>query len=119
MDALHLCPRGSALRGRPPRPGDCSSRLLDFLEQHWDGPDEGIWEVRGPRRHFTHSKVMAWVAFDRAVKAVEAFGLDGPVDRWRDLRDEIHAEVCAKGFDADARHLHPVLRLAASSTPAC
>ena len=67
----------------------------------WREPDEGIWEVRGPRRHFTHSKVMAWVAFDRAVKAVERFGLDGPVDRWRALRDEIHDEVCREGFDAE------------------
>ena len=74
--------------------------LLDFVGEAWEQPDEGIWEVRGPRRHFTHSKVMAWVAFDRAVKAVEQFGLDGPVDRWRRLRDEIHAQVCREGFDA-------------------
>jgi GH15 family glucan-1,4-alpha-glucosidase len=67
----------------------------------WSHPDEGIWEVRGPRRHFTHSKVMAWVAFDRAVKAVEQFGLDGPVDRWRRTRAAIHAEVCREGFDAE------------------
>jgi GH15 family glucan-1,4-alpha-glucosidase len=75
--------------------------LLDFLESNWDEPDSGIWEVRGPRRHFTHSKVMAWVAIDRAIKAVEQFGLDGPVDRWRALRERIHAEVCARGFNAD------------------
>lgn len=74
--------------------------LLARLENVWREPDEGIWEVRGPRRHFTHSKVMAWVAFDRAVKDVERFGLEGPVDRWRALRDEIHAEVCARGYDA-------------------
>ncbi len=74
--------------------------LMDFLEGHWRDPDEGIWEVRGPRRHFTHSKVMAWVAADRAVKAVEQFGLDGPVDSWRRLRADIHAEVCGKGYDA-------------------
>ena len=76
--------------------------LMDFLEGHWRDPDEGIWEVRGPRRHFTHSKVMAWVAVDRAVKAVEQFALSGPLVRWRRLRAEIHAEVCAKGYDADA-----------------
>jgi GH15 family glucan-1,4-alpha-glucosidase len=76
------------------------SALLRFLESDWRRPDSGIWEVRGPPRHFTHSKVMAWVAFDRAVRSVERFGLDGPVDRWRSLRDEIHAEVCRRGFSA-------------------
>ena len=75
--------------------------LLDYLETAWCEPDEGIWEMRGPRRHFTHSKVMAWVAVDRAVKAVEQFGLPGPVERWRALRETIHAEVCARGYDAD------------------
>ena len=73
--------------------------LLDHLEGAWQQPDDGIWEVRGPRRQFTHSKVMTWVAFDRAVRSVEMFGLEGPVDRWRALRDEIHADVCAKGVD--------------------
>jgi GH15 family glucan-1,4-alpha-glucosidase len=74
--------------------------LVAELEQVWQQPDDGIWEVRGPRRHFVHSKVMAWVAVDRAVKAAEA-GQPGDGDRWRALRDEIHAEVCAQGFDAD------------------
>lgn len=74
--------------------------LLEFLEENWERPDEGIWEVRGARRQFTHSKVMAWVAFDCAVKAVERFGLRGPVERWRDIRDEIHEQVCREGFDA-------------------
>ena len=74
--------------------------LLDFLESNWQRPDEGIWEVRGGQRPFTHSKVMAWRAFDRAVKSVERLGLEGPVARWRTLRDEIHADVCANGFDA-------------------
>src|SRR4029078_13023019 len=59
-----------------------------------------IWEVRGPRQHFTYSKVMAWVAFDRAVKAVESFGLEGPIDRWRELRERIHAEICERAVDA-------------------
>jgi GH15 family glucan-1,4-alpha-glucosidase len=63
-------------------------------------PDNGIWEVRGPRRDFVHSKLMAWVGLDRAVQAIERFGLDGPSDRWRAVRDEIHAEVCREGFDA-------------------
>jgi GH15 family glucan-1,4-alpha-glucosidase len=75
--------------------------LLRSLETAWREPDEGIWEIRGPRRHFVHSKVMAWVAFDRAVRSVEEQGLDGPVDRWRELRDEIHAEVCERGFSAE------------------
>jgi GH15 family glucan-1,4-alpha-glucosidase len=74
--------------------------LLEFLEGAWRQPDEGIWEVRGGPRDFTHSKVMAWVAFDRAVKAVEAHGLKGPVEQWRKLRDRISGEVCDKGFDA-------------------
>jgi GH15 family glucan-1,4-alpha-glucosidase len=76
-------------------------RLLGFLEDAWNEPDEGIWEVRGPRRHFTHSKVMAWVAFDRGVQAVERFGRNGPVERWRSIRTEIHREVCKQGFDVE------------------
>jgi GH15 family glucan-1,4-alpha-glucosidase len=75
--------------------------LLDHLEQAWREPDEGIWEIRGERRHFVHSKVMAWVAFDRAVRTVEEQGLDGPVDRWRAVRDEIHREVCERGYDEE------------------
>ncbi|WP_040709691.1 glycoside hydrolase family 15 protein [Nocardiopsis potens] len=74
--------------------------LVNFLEWCWDEPDEGLWEVRGPRQHFVHSKVMAWVAADRAVRAIEEFGEEGPLDRWRSLRDTIHAEVCEYGFDA-------------------
>jgi len=73
-------------------------RLLDRLEDVWREPDEGIWEVRGPRRHFTHSKVMAWVAFDRAIRIVEEHGRTGPVERWLALRDEVHAQVCREGF---------------------
>jgi GH15 family glucan-1,4-alpha-glucosidase len=77
--------------------------VLEFVERAWHEPDEGIWEIRGPRQHFTHSKVMAWVAMDRAVKVVDLSGLDGPVDRWRAARDEIRAEVLAKGWNADRR----------------
>lgn len=73
--------------------------LLEFVETAWKEPDEGIWEVRGPPRHFTHSKVMAWVAADRMVKAAERFGIEGPVERWRQLRDAIRADICAHGFD--------------------
>ena len=73
--------------------------ILDFLESGWQDPDEGIWEVRGGRQDFVHSKVMAWVAFDRAVKGVEESGLEGPVDRWRACCDEIKREVCEQGFD--------------------
>jgi GH15 family glucan-1,4-alpha-glucosidase len=75
--------------------------VVDSLETTWQKPDEGIWEVRGQRRHFTHSKVMAWVAFDRAVKMVEKFGVDGPADRWGNIRDAVHQEICSKGFDRD------------------
>ncbi|GAA2349505.1 MULTISPECIES: glycoside hydrolase family 15 protein [Streptomyces] len=76
-------------------------KLIRYLEEHWDEPDEGIWEVRGPRRHFVHSKVMAWVAVDRTVKLIESGDVDGPLDRWRELRDEIHRDVCEKGYDAE------------------
>src|SRR5262249_26954259 len=97
MDTMHVARRAGI------EPGEHAWALqrvvCDFLESNWDRPDDGIWEVRGPRRHFTHSKVMAWVAFDRAVKAVERFGLEGPADRWRKLRDHIHEEVCVKGYD--------------------
>jgi len=84
-----------------PEPGrwQNSVRTLEVVEEVWAQPDEGIWEVRGPRRHFTHSKVMAWVAFDRAVRIVERFGLDGPVHHWREQRDEIHEQVCREGYD--------------------
>ncbi|HUQ23264.1 MAG TPA: glycoside hydrolase family 15 protein, partial [Gaiellaceae bacterium] len=75
--------------------------LLADLEQRWREPDEGIWEVRGPRRHFTHSKVMAWVAFDRGVKAVEDFGREGAADRWRAAREAIRAEVLDQGYDEE------------------
>jgi GH15 family glucan-1,4-alpha-glucosidase len=75
--------------------------LMGFLERHWRDPDEGLWEVRGPRRHFVHSKVMSWVAADRAVRMAEATGLPAPVDRWRAMRDEVHQEVCEKGWNDD------------------
>ncbi len=77
-----------------------TNKLFDWLESGWHEPDEGIWEVRGPKRHFTHSKVMAWVAFDRAVKMVEELGREGPVDRWRAAREDIRDEVLRNGYDA-------------------
>lgn len=74
--------------------------LAEFLKTAWRKPDEGIWEVRGPRRHFTHSKMMAWVAMDRAVKSAESYGLEGPVEEWRQTRAAIHEQVCREGFNA-------------------
>ncbi|MBP0448057.1 glycoside hydrolase family 15 protein [Kitasatospora sp. RG8] len=73
--------------------------LMEYLEGHWREPDEGLWEVRGGRRHFVHSKVMSWVAADRAVRLAEATGLPAPVDRWRAMRDAVHADVCEHGYD--------------------
>ncbi|BFV56635.1 glycoside hydrolase family 15 protein [Kitasatospora sp. CMC57] len=76
-------------------------KLITYLEQHWREPDEGIWEVRGPRRHFVHSKVMAWVAVDRTIKLIEQTPAEGPLERWKALRDEIHRDVCERGYDVD------------------
>jgi GH15 family glucan-1,4-alpha-glucosidase len=73
--------------------------LIEHLAEHWDAPDNGLWEIRGPQRHFTHSRVMVWAAFDRAVAAVEKHGLEGPVDKWREIRDKVRAEVLEKGYD--------------------
>jgi GH15 family glucan-1,4-alpha-glucosidase len=101
MDCLHQARRCGI--DDNPSAWDLQRSLMEFLEGHWRDADEGIWEVRGPRRHFTHSKVMAWVAADRAVKAVEQFGLEGPLDQWRRLRANIHAEVCEHGYDAASR----------------
>jgi GH15 family glucan-1,4-alpha-glucosidase len=98
MDAFHQAHRAGL-------PNDeyawsVQTRLLEFLETEWSQPDQGLWEVRGGRQHFTHSKIMAWVAFDRAVKAVERHGVSGPVERWRAQRDRIRAEVLERGFDS-------------------
>jgi GH15 family glucan-1,4-alpha-glucosidase len=99
LDAFHL--DRSAGLSTPDDAWDVQRELLDVLERRWQEPDHGLWEMRGDPKHFVHSKVMAWAGFDRAVKAVERCGLDGPVDRWRQLRDEVHAEVCDRGYDAD------------------
>jgi GH15 family glucan-1,4-alpha-glucosidase len=97
LDALHHA-RRHGLTGSDG--WNLQKALVGYLETVWDKPDRGIWEVRGPNQHFTHSKVMAWVALDRAIKTAEHFTLDGPLDRWRHLREHIHAEVCARGFNA-------------------
>jgi GH15 family glucan-1,4-alpha-glucosidase len=98
MDSLHLA-RASDLEPHP-EAWNVQLALMRFIESHWDQPDQGLWEVRGPRRHFTHSKIMAWVAFDRAIQDAEKEGLEAPVRRWRRLRDRIHAHVCKNAFDA-------------------
>ncbi|MFD4027536.1 glycoside hydrolase family 15 protein [Streptomyces sp. NPDC058576] len=76
-------------------------KLIEYLEKHWEEPDEGIWEVRGPRRHFVHSKVMAWVAVDRTIKLVESGDVEGPLERWYQLRDDIHRDVLERGYDKE------------------
>jgi GH15 family glucan-1,4-alpha-glucosidase len=89
--------------GFPPPPPENLPRwnaFIEFIEQLWQQPDDGIWEARGPRRHFTHSKVMAWVVFEAAIMVAERLQLDLPVDRWKRVRQEIHDDVCEKGYDA-------------------
>jgi GH15 family glucan-1,4-alpha-glucosidase len=99
FDSLHQAREGGL--SQPEAGWTLQLALLAHLERVWREPDEGIWEVRNRRLHFTHSKVMAWVAFDRAVKGVEGYGLPGPVARWRELGEEIRADVLANGYDAD------------------
>jgi GH15 family glucan-1,4-alpha-glucosidase len=99
LDALHLDRASGLSTGRSAWAMQLG--VLDQLERRWQEPDQSLWEMRGDPRHFVHSKVMAWVGLDRAVKAVESFGLKGPVDRWRASRDAIHAEVCEHGYDAE------------------
>ncbi len=88
-------------QARRPAPRPIGVLLLKHLEKIWREPDDGIWEVRGPRRHFVHSKIMAWVAFDRAVRGLEEAEGDWPIDRWKRIRDEIHADICEHGFDPE------------------
>jgi GH15 family glucan-1,4-alpha-glucosidase len=99
MDMLHV----ARTHGLHPQQHawELQRALMEFVESSWRRPDDGIWEVRGGRRHFTYSKVMAWVAVDRAVKAIERFRLKGPVERWREVRAEIHEEVCRRGFNVE------------------
>ncbi len=101
LDGLHVAREAGVVASA--EAWDLQRALMDFLEGHWSDPDNGLWEVRGPRRHFVHSKVMAWAGTDRMIKAVERFGLEGPVDRWRQLRQQIFDDVCRHGYDADRR----------------
>jgi GH15 family glucan-1,4-alpha-glucosidase len=77
--------------------------IIEHVETIWREPDDGIWEARGPQRHYTYSKVMAWVVFDRAVRIAEQHDLEAPLDRWKQIRDEIHREVCEQGYDSERR----------------
>jgi GH15 family glucan-1,4-alpha-glucosidase len=99
MDALHQA-RASGLVASESG-WALQQAFLAYLERIWIEPDEGIWEVRGGRKHFTYSKVMAWVAFDRAIKSAKEFGLEGPIERWQEVAAAIHADVCRRGFDRE------------------
>ncbi|HZL39941.1 MAG TPA: glycoside hydrolase family 15 protein [Pseudolabrys sp.] len=99
MDAAHQARQGGL--GAVESGWDLQRELLTHLEKIWPDRDEGLWEMRGGRQHFTHSKAMAWLAFDRAIKSAEMYNLPGPVDRWRQIRDRVHNDVCTHGFDAE------------------
>jgi GH15 family glucan-1,4-alpha-glucosidase len=99
LDSLHLARRHGVELDE--NTWHIETALVTFLEGDWENPDEGIWEIRGAPQQFTHSKVMAWVAVDRAIRAIERFGRTGPLDRWRALRTRIHSDVCEKGFDPE------------------
>ncbi|MCK1478821.1 GH15 family glucan-1,4-alpha-glucosidase [Bradyrhizobium sp. LB8.2] len=101
MDALYQARRGGLAENKRAWAVQCA--LLDHLKAIWTEPDEGIWEVRGGRKQFTYSKIMAWVAFDRAIKSAKEFGMEGPVDDWTAVRDAIHADVCRRGYDEDRK----------------
>ena len=98
LDALYVARKAGLAYDERSWSVECA--MVRHLETIWDQPDDGIWEVRGGRRHFTHSKVMAWVAFDRVVRSATEFGLEGPVEHWKQVRDAIHDQVCERGFDA-------------------
>jgi GH15 family glucan-1,4-alpha-glucosidase len=97
MDALHQARVGGIKRSETA--WALQLKLLEHLETIWEQPDCGLWEVRGPPQHFTHSKIMAWVAFDRGIKDAEAYGFECPLTRWRELRAKIHAQICERGYD--------------------
>jgi GH15 family glucan-1,4-alpha-glucosidase len=99
MDALHQARQGGL--GAVETGWDLQREFLAHLEKIWPDRDEGLWEVRGGRQHFTHSKAMAWLAFDRAIKSAETYHLPGPLDRWREIRERIHNDVCTHGFDPE------------------
>lgn len=97
MDAIHLARSLHVPASDEAWP--MQRHIIKFVQENWDKPDEGIWEIRGPRRHFTHSKVMAWVAMDRAVQSIEMFDLPGELEDWKSLREKIHADICEKAYD--------------------
>jgi GH15 family glucan-1,4-alpha-glucosidase len=97
MDVHHQARRGGLTTNESG--WDAQVKFLEYLARIWREPDQGIWEMRGPAQHFTYSKVMAWVAFDRTIKSAENFGLEGPLDDWRKLRDEICDDVCRQGYN--------------------
>jgi GH15 family glucan-1,4-alpha-glucosidase len=99
MDALHQARKGGLQSDETA--WALQLALMRHLEAVWNEPDFSIWEIRSEPRHFTYSKVMCWVAFDRAIKSVEQYALDGPLERWREIRDAIHAQVCDRGFDVE------------------
>ena len=103
-EVLNVAYLGVQLRGRiEPRLWPRWRNAIEYVETIWREPDDGIWESRGPRRHYTYSKVMAWVVFDRAVRLAEEFDLESPLERWRLTRDEIHQEICERGYDPERR----------------
>jgi len=101
MNALHLARVGGLSTGAADTMWPVQCALLDHLETIWQEPDEGIWETRGGRQHFTFSKMMAWVAYDRSIQSAQTFGLPAPLERWRALRDRIHADVCERGWNVE------------------
>ena len=103
-EVLNVAFLGVQLRGRvEPKLWPRWRTAIEHVEGIWREPDDGIWESRGPRRHYTYSKVMAWVVFDRAVRIAEQFELEAPLERWRQIRDEIHEEICDRGYDRERR----------------
>jgi GH15 family glucan-1,4-alpha-glucosidase len=101
LGALHEARRLGIPSSKPA--WDLETAIMDFLESGWKEPDDGIWEVRGPRRHFVHSKVMAWFAVDSAVHDIEEYAMEGPLDKWKALRAEIRQQICEKGYDPDRK----------------
>lgn len=97
LDGLHLAREAGLHASDSAWMLQCA--LADWIVAHWHAPDNGLWEMRGPRRHFVHSKVMAWAGLDRVIRSAEKYGLSGDLDAWRTAAAQIHAEVCARGFD--------------------
>jgi GH15 family glucan-1,4-alpha-glucosidase len=102
MDALYQARRGGLPASEPA--WDMERALLQHLASIWQRPDSGIWEIRGEPRHFTYSKMMAWVAFDRGIRSSQEFDLPGPVEDWRRIRDDVHRDVCTNGYDQNLGH---------------